>query len=164
MRMRTRHLVAVSVLACATLLATHPALAQFSQQGPKLVGSGAVEVARQGDSVSLSADGDTATVGGSSKNSGAGAARVFIASSQEPNWTQKSPASPSSRSLHAMAYDAARGQVVLFGGYGGGFRNDTWVWDGTTWAQKSPATSPSSRYGHAMAYDAARGQVVLFGS
>ena len=26
-----------------------------------------------------------------------------------------------------MAYDAARGEAVLFGG---GFLNDTWVWDG----------------------------------
>jgi len=82
----------------------------------------------------------------------------------QPNWTQKSPAnSPSPRSSHAMAYDAARGQVVLFGGFDGNPLNDTWVWDGTTWTRKSPANSPSLRYHHAMAYDAARGQVVLFG-
>jgi hypothetical protein len=37
-----RHLVALIVLVCATLLSSHPALAQFSQQGPKLVGTGAV--------------------------------------------------------------------------------------------------------------------------
>jgi hypothetical protein len=42
-----------------------------------------------------------------------------------------------------MAYDAARGQVVLFGGYdGSGYLNDTWVWDGTNWVQKFPATVP----------------------
>ncbi len=29
-----------------------------------------------------------------------------------------------------MAYDAARGQVVLFGGYSGGLLGDTWVWNG----------------------------------
>ena len=63
-----------------------------------------------------------------------------------------------------MAYDAARGQVVLFGGYGNiSEYGDTWVWDGTNWTQKSPAISPSLRESHAMAYDAARGQVVLFG-
>jgi hypothetical protein len=60
-----------------------------------------------------------------------------------------------------MAYDAARGQVVLFGGTNG--VPDTWVWDGSSWVQKFPPNRPSTRSGHAMAYDAARGQVVLFG-
>lgn len=36
MRLRMRHLVAFIVLVCATLLSSHPALAQFSQQGPNL--------------------------------------------------------------------------------------------------------------------------------
>ncbi len=88
------------------------------------------------------------------------------ATTPEPNWTQKSPAnSPPPRGSHAMAFDAARGQVVLFGGWGpvNSVRNDTWVWDGTNWTQKSPANSPTARIYHAMAYDAARGQVVLFG-
>ena len=32
-----------------------------------------------------------------------------------------------------MAYDAAHGQVVMFGGFTGGtVLNDTWIWDGTT--------------------------------
>src|SRR5207244_2155101 len=43
------------------------------------------------------------------------------------------------------------------------FFNDTWVWDGTTWIQKFPATSPSPRVHAGMAYDKARQQVVLFG-
>jgi hypothetical protein len=36
----------------------------WSQQGPKLVGSGAVSNASQGGSVAISADGNTAIVGG----------------------------------------------------------------------------------------------------
>jgi hypothetical protein len=57
-------------------------LAQFTQQGPKLVGTGAVGTqVYQGQSVSLSADGNTALVGGGSDNSGpngaVGAAWVF---------------------------------------------------------------------------------------
>jgi hypothetical protein len=40
-----------------------PALAQFTQQGSKLVGTGAVGAAFQGQSVALSSDGNTATVG-----------------------------------------------------------------------------------------------------
>ena len=52
---------------------------------------------------------------------------------QEPDWVLKSPAtSPSPHSHFAMAYDAARGEVVLFGGSDGtSILNDTWVWDGT---------------------------------
>ena len=82
-----------------------------------------------------------------------------------PNWVQLSPAtSPPARASYAMAYDAAHGQIVLFGGISfNGFLSDTWVWDGATWTQKSPATSPPDRVYSSMAYDAAHGQIVLFG-
>jgi hypothetical protein len=135
----------------------------WTQRGTKLVGSGAVGNAAQGVSVSLSADANTAIVGGSNDNSSAGAAWVFFASqSQEPNWVLQSPTnSPTPRLDFAMTYDAARGQVVLFGGAGGS--RDTWVWDGTNWTQKSPLNSPTGWAASSMAYDAARGQVVLFG-
>jgi uncharacterized protein (TIGR03437 family) len=85
------------------------------------------------------------------------------------DWTLKSPAhSPSPRNGHALTYDAARGVVVLFGGVASindipGNQNDTWMWDGTDWLQRSPSHRPIARAGHAMAYDTARGQVVLFG-
>jgi hypothetical protein len=49
----------------------------WSQQGSKLVGTGAAGVARQGTSVSLSSDGNTAIVGGFADNSYAGAVWVF---------------------------------------------------------------------------------------
>jgi hypothetical protein len=64
-----------SVVAVATLLlSSQLALAQFSQQGPKLVGTGAAGYAYQGGSVALSADGNTAIVGGPEDNSDIGAA------------------------------------------------------------------------------------------
>ena len=65
----------------------------------------------------------------------------------------------------AMAYDAATGTALLFGGEarGGGNLRDTWTWNGTTWTKQAPAASPSARYSEAMAYDAATGRVVLFG-
>jgi hypothetical protein len=50
----------------------------WTQQGTKRVGSGAVGSAGQGISVSLSADGNTAIVGGNIDNSAAGAAWVFV--------------------------------------------------------------------------------------
>ncbi len=49
----------------------------WSQEGGKLIGTGAVGNADQGSSVALSADGNTAIVGGLGDNSGAGAAWVF---------------------------------------------------------------------------------------
>src|SRR2546427_652082 len=70
---------------------------------------------------------------------------------------------PEPRMGPAMAYDAARGRVVLFGGSGAsGPLGDTWEWDGTSWSQV-PSSGPSVRSGHAMAYDTVRGHVVLFG-
>jgi hypothetical protein len=60
----------------------------------------------------------------------------------------------------SMAFDAARQQVVYFGGPLG---DQTWTWNGTTWTKRAPAHSPPARSGHAMAYDAARQRVILFG-
>ncbi len=80
----------------------------------------------------------------------------------QPYWISESPTpAPNEGYGSAMAYDAAHGQVVLFGG--SGLLTDTWVWNGTTWTQTNPAHHPAGRYAHAMAYDAAHGQVVLFG-
>jgi hypothetical protein len=83
-------------------------------------------------------------------------------------WTERTPAgaSPPARSSHAMAYDSARGKVVLFGGDTGAPVQDTWAWDGAsgTWTDRTPTgASPPARHSHAMAYDSARGRVVLFG-
>jgi len=81
-------------------------------------------------------------------------------------WTQRFPGtSPPPRYGHGIVYDAARQQVVMFGGRNeaGTVFNDTWVWNGTTWALKSPTTKPPARWRAGMAYDLFRGQVVLFG-
>jgi len=52
----------------------------WSQQGPKLVGTGALGYALQGYSVSLSGDGNTAIVGGVADNGNAGATWVYTRS------------------------------------------------------------------------------------
>lgn len=77
-------------------------------------------------------------------------------------WAQRASSGPAPRYGHAMAYDAGRGRVVLFGGSGSSYFGDTWEWDGTTWTQRATA-GPTPRAWHAMAYDAERGRVVLFG-
>jgi hypothetical protein len=76
------------------------------------------------------------------------------------NWQLVSTTGPSARYGHAMAYDSARGKVVMFGG--NGVTNDTWEWDGSSW-QLASTTGPSARSYHAMAYDSARGNILLFG-
>jgi hypothetical protein len=62
-------------------------------------------------------------------------------------------------------YDAVRQRVVMFGG--GSWTelplDDTWEWDGVTWAQQAPTTRPPARFWHGLAYDAARQRTVLFG-
>lgn len=74
---------------------------------------------------------------------------------------------PSPRTGHAMAYDARRGVVVLFGGYLGqnGYSNETWEWDCRTgWTQRNPPLPiPSPRAFHKMAYDSLNQVMVLFG-
>ena len=69
------------------LFLAHVAAAQFVQQGGKLVGSGAVGPAHQGYSVAVSADGNTAIVGGYGDTAFAGAAWVFTRSAGV--WSQQ---------------------------------------------------------------------------
>ena len=77
-----RHVSAV----LGMLFLAHAAAAQFTQQGNKLVGTGAVGAANQG-SVAISADGNTAIVGGWADNSQVGAAWVFARTGGA--WTQQ---------------------------------------------------------------------------
>ncbi len=84
------------------------------------------------------------------------------------SWSEAatSAGAPPARRAHALAYDAAREQVVLFGGLGEGDDelSDTWTWDGAAWTDVTPDEgSPAARQGHALAYDAVRERVVLFG-
>ncbi len=96
-------------------------------------------------------------------------AASLTCTAQPMNWVQKHPSNnPSTREGQGMAYDEAHKQSVLFGGNHGWaplplVDGETWIWDGSDWAQRFPQSSPSARYRHAMAYDEARDQVVLFG-
>ncbi|MFC1482608.1 kelch repeat-containing protein, partial [Myxococcota bacterium] len=79
-------------------------------------------------------------------------------------WALQSPANaPSPRWRHAMAYDAARGVTVLFGGDAATVSDDTWEYDGTNWVETTPATSPAGRSSHGLNYDDGLGVMVMFG-
>ncbi|MCR9245607.1 MAG: hypothetical protein NXI31_11285 [bacterium] len=85
------------------------------------------------------------------------------------NWRATNPATrPPARGGGRLAFDAATGQVLLFGGahISPGLKthfDDTWLWDGAQWIRRSTTRRPSARWGHALATDFARGGVVLFG-
>jgi len=85
---------------------------------------------------------------------------------QDPAPADLAAIGPLPRYGHAMAYDSARGRVVLFGGtednFSSSYFGDTWEWDGTSWTLVS-STGPAPRRYVAMAYDSARACVVLFG-
>jgi hypothetical protein len=83
-------------------------------------------------------------------------------------WTEQfPPVSPPARAFNSdqMAFDAATGTVVLFGGFANGgssWLGDTWVWNGKAWIERFPATSPSPR-ATTVAYDNASKQIIIFG-
>ena len=77
-------------------------------------------------------------------------------------WTQLTPTttSPTARSQACMAFDSARGEMVLFGGT---TTSETWTWDGSDWTLHSTSGAPPSRELCGMAFDVDRGQALLFG-
>jgi galactose oxidase-like protein len=84
------------------------------------------------------------------------------------NWHKLGPTpSPPGREAGAMAYDAADGWVVLFGGLNQtrGVIGDTWNYSGGHWTNRTASltVAPSARDLAAMAYDAADQSVILFG-
>ena len=92
------------------------------------------------------------------------------------SWEQQHPAiSPTARFHASMAFDRAANEAVLVGGVecvvegndcparAQSTLNDTWTWDGTTWAKPDAPVSPTRRYGSVATYDPTSEKVVLFG-
>jgi hypothetical protein len=88
----------------------------------------------------------------------------------EGRWSRVATDGPAGRGRSALAYDARRRRVVLFGGASAPsgpdraqtFFGDTWTWDGERW-QRVAETGPRGRYAHAMVFDEAAGVVLLYG-
>lgn len=125
------------------------AQAQFSQQGQKLVGAGAIgpEGAQQGWSVSLSSDGNTAIVGGPTDNSDAGAAWVYMRSAAG-TWTQQGPklvgtgaVGPTKAMQGFSVAVSGDGNTAIVGGpTDANAAGAAWVYtrSGGVWAQQGP--------------------------
>jgi hypothetical protein len=92
-RVKAKRIAAALVLG-SFLCATPLAAIQFLEQ-PTLVAADAVGNAQQGQSVALSADGNTAIVGGPKDNGGIGAAFVFTRSGGV--WTEQVASRPAIR-------------------------------------------------------------------
>jgi hypothetical protein len=81
------------------------------------------------------------------------------------SWRLRTSLGPLPRHRHDMVFDAARGEVVLFGGLAtnGTRLGDTWVWNGSFWQERFGIASPGARYDLRLSFDPHRGRVVLFG-
>lgn len=120
-------------------------LTQFLQQGAKLVATNAIGNAQQGRSVSISADGNIAIIGGDYDSNGAGAAWIWTRSGG--NWTQgpklfgsgSFPPSPYFIDQGGSVSISADGNTAIVGG-----RSFAWVWvqSGGVWLQQGPKLDP----------------------
>jgi hypothetical protein len=133
-----RHALLVIV---SLLFSSQMALAQFTQQA-KLVGTSAVGAARQGSSVALSSDGNTAIVGGLYDNSLAGAAWVYTRSGGV--WTQQSKlvgtdAVGAARQGSSVALSSDGNTAIVGGPFDNSRTGAVWVYtrSGGVWTQQS---------------------------
>jgi Ig-like domain CHU_C associated len=133
-------------LVVGMLFLAHATAAQFTQQGSKLVGTGAFGSALQGASVAISADGNTAIVGGPADNSNAGAAWVFTRSGGV--WSQQGNKLVGTGAVVVANYVvqqgasvavSADGNTAIVGGPGDNSNNGAaWVFtrSGGVWSQQ----------------------------
>ncbi|MBK9065164.1 MAG: hypothetical protein IPL89_18615 [Acidobacteria bacterium] len=153
-RRRALFLILTLLAACAF---QSSALAQYIQQGPKLVGTGAIDLpdgAQQGQAVALSADGNTALVGGGWDNNIQGA--VWIWTRSGGAWTQQAklvdPAVGTqqgwSAALSADGNTALVGWVIDPNGAAYGAAQ-VWTRTGSLWTEQGPKLVGTGMVGRA---------------
>jgi hypothetical protein len=115
----------------------------WTQQGKKLTGGGEIAAGLFGDSVALSADGDTALVGGSADDHGVGAAWVFRRAGS--TWTQQGEKLTGGGEVGPLGVFgvsvalSSDGTTALIGGPGDNEQlGAAWVFtrSGSTWTQQ----------------------------
>ncbi len=124
--------------------------AQFVQQGPKLVASGAVGNAFLGNAVALSRDGNTALVGGFDDDSSTGAAWVFVRAS-DGTWLQQQKLVSTNvvgvaNQGYAVALSADGNTALVGGPADGGGSGAAWIWvrSGTLWTEQARLADPDA--------------------
>jgi hypothetical protein len=168
-RVRLSRIFRASVLISAPLVfSPQLALAQFTQQGSKLVGTGAVGRADQGFSVALSADGNTAIAGGPFDNSNAGAAWVYTRSGGV--WTQQGSKLVGTGAVgtqppeqgYSVALSADGNTAIAGGPFDNSNAGAAWVFtrSGGVWTQQGAklvgtgAVGPDTEQGYSVALSA----------
>jgi len=114
----------------------------WTQQGTKLVGTGAIGLASQGYSVAMSADGNTAIIGGETDSSYRGATWIFTRSGS--TWTQQGTKLVGTGAIGTAGQGysvaiSADGNTAIVGGDGdSSSRGAAWIFtrSGSTWAQQ----------------------------
>jgi hypothetical protein len=151
-RLRALSCVAIAAFACALILSVAPRPAAalslkenpFLQQGEKLTASGVSELAEQGSSVAISANGDTALVGAPAYNSFKGAAWVYVRTgstwSEQAKLVGKEEGGGSGFTKQGFSVAlSANGDTALIGGPGDGTEGAAWAFtrSGSTWEEKA---------------------------
>jgi len=133
----------------------------WAQQGLKLVGTGAVGNAQQGVAVSLSADGNTAIVGGNRDNNFAGAVWVFTRSNNGV-WSQQGSklvvTNAIGNSRFGISVDlSSDGNTAIIGGHTDNANaGATWIFtrSGNTWTAQTKLSGAgaigSARFGRSV--------------
>ena len=130
------------------------AAAQWQQQGEKLVGTGAVGGANQGNSVALSADGNTLISGASRDSSGIGAAWIFTR--QNGQWSQSgeklvAPHTATSNIMQGICVAmAADGRTAVVGAPAYVGAANIWVRSGSGWTLQGAALSGADHAGQSV--------------
>jgi hypothetical protein len=127
--------------------------ATWTQQGPKLSGGGEVGSAWFGESVALSADGNTALIGGPTDNGQVGAAWVFTRSGA--TWMQQGEKLTGGGEQGEGFFGknvalSADGNTALIGGYNDNeHRGAAWVFtrSGSMWSQQDEKLTGSGNLG-----------------
>ncbi len=150
--MKIRHRPSLITLIVVTLVSLHSAFAQLAQQQSKLVGTGGSGTGYQGSSVALSANGNTAIVGGAYDQRGQGAAWIWTR--RTGVWQQQSGKLVGSEVNGFTDYQgwsvglSADGDTAIVGGQ---YSEGAWVWTrkGDTWTQQGSKLTGSGATGSA---------------
>ncbi len=135
----------------------------WAQQGPKLVGSDRVGNAWFGKSVSLSADGNTALVGGWYDNASTGAGWIFTRSGS--TWAQQGTKLVGTGAIgaagqgHSVSLSADGSIAAVGGAYDDSNKGATWIFtrSGNTWVHNKivvPGVSGAAKQGQSVALSA----------
>ena len=125
---------------------------RWGQQGGKLTGAGESGEGKFGESVALSADGNTALIGGPEDDAATGAAWVFIRSGGV--WSQQGPkltgGEEDNTEFGVLVSLSADGNTALVGGWkDNGTKGAAWVFtrSGGVWSQQGPKLTGAGEVG-----------------